>query len=843
MRHFIIFTVTLISLFSSDFTKAETNFTFSNFEKTEDLEKKLNEIFPLKQKQLFENDLSTLDALFVDQGNAYRSINLIKDHRTQKLRKGTSTAENFVYYYSPTTKSGENGWEGTHSGWVIKIKYVEQDDGDFISFSDETVATKASENSILQAIDILSSPNDEADNEHIKYVKELLQYEIDLNQKSPFKQQEWDDLVLEHKSSSCLNNFTQSCLLDQLLSLINYKDGKRRFTHLQFLADVAIQYGDEQSARKLLSYWPSRDDVRAYENTIPEIRKNTPEEIEKITDKFHTQYLQLLFLAGQYDLAKEKLSAFQEEQKSGNDYGAISVLIKRGDLGKASELSQITLDWSREVPDPNENSSAIMHCRNYFSPTTRPVGMGELATAYVENGELENAYNISQLIRTYAENNAYGQKSHCYMSFAKSAYTNAMEALIQRYSEQGNTSKTNALFDELFSFFKNTTPKVETYNWKTFTKIAEIAYENNLLDTLPQIAEYIKEHDEIEFRQGSGAYEYDPISYTLALSGNSDKAISALENFKIKPLKKSKGVFAFEPAKASDIKLTTYLKIVDTLVKYGQNDEALTYIEKLKPYIGKRQTKYNREKDNIGDLIGLAQNLHEAGEIDASRKLLDSLLNTKIKNAPIGEIARLYAKHAHISDVLEWSRSYPLYGGWAYSRIAKNLIEQERFEELDIFLKEMALALSTDTQSVVNWEHASYALLDRGDYQRYTDFISMLDHVSESALERRSENEKKRKKSNEAFRKKNNGGTNDTSEQIWLMKKLLGHAMMKQNVSDEILKDTWSKYVENCRSQYYLIPKYDHHLNIEPNAHEIMGACYLGVVREPSEYQSYQARN
>jgi len=843
MRHFIIFTVILIALFSSGLTKAETNFRFSNFEKKEDLEKKLNEIFPLKQKQLFENDLSTLDALFVDGGNAYRSINLVTDYRTQKLRSGSSTAENFVYYYSPTTKSGENGWEGTHAGWVIKVKYIGKDDNDFISFSDETVSTKASENSTVQAIDILSSPNDEADNEHIKYVKELLQYEIDLNQKSPFKQQEWDGLVQEHKNSSCLNNFTQSCLLDQLLSLINYKDGKRRFTHLQFLADVAIQYGDEQSARKLLSYWPSRDDVRAYENTIPEIRRNTPEAIEMIANKFHIQYLQLLFLAGQFDVAKKQLIVFQQEQKNGKDYGAISILAKRGDLAQALELSQITLDWRRQVADPNENSSAIMHCNNYRKPISRPVGMGELATAYVENDDLENAYNVSQLIRTYAENKTYGQRSFCYMSFAKGAYADSMEALIQRYSEQGNNSKANALFEELFSFFKNMIPKVENYNWGMFTKIAEIAYENNLSDKLPQVAQYIEENDEIEFRQGSSTYEYDPVSYTLALSGNTDKAISTIENFKIKPLKKSNGVFTFEPAKASDIKLTTYLKIVDTLVKKGQNDEALIYIEKLKPYIGQRQTKYNREQDNIGDIIGLAQNLHEAGKIDASRKLLDSLLNTKVKNAPIGNIAKLYAKHAHISEVLEWSSSYPLYHGWSYSRIAKDLIEQERFEELDIFLKEMALALSTETQPVSNWEHFSYALLDRGDYQRYTDFISMLDHVSESALDRRSENEKKRKMKNEAFRKKNNGGTKNTSEQIWLMKKLLGHAMMKLNVSDEILKDTWSKYVENCRSQYYLIPKYDHHLNIEPNANEIMGACYLGVVREPSEYQSYQARN
>ena len=429
------------------------------------------------------------------------------------------------------------------------------------------------------------------------------------------------------------------------------------------------------------------------------------------------------------------------------------------------------------------------------------------------------------------------------MNFAKGAYFNTIESLIEKYIQGDDKSKASTLFDELITFFIEKTPKLKNHNWSMFPKIAEIAYRHELPDKLSKIYNYIEAYNEIEYHEINSTREYDPVSYIYALNGDTEAAIDKLEKFSIQDVKETGNPFTFEPAKPSDIKLTTYLKIVDTLVKNNKNEEALIYIEKLKPYIGKRQTKHRTEIDNIRDKIKLSELLYNMKEKEESLILLKEILDTQVKYAPFGMIATQYIKHVNIRDILSWSSQYPLYNGGNYSRIGKFLIDEQRFDELDIYFEEMAIALSTETNPMTNWNHVAYTLLNHDDYQRYISFINMADEIPNSALKRKTERDIESKKKSIEYRKNQYGETSDTYEQIWFIKKLLGHALINQSVPKDTLEKAWKRYIKNCHSQAYYVPRYKYDSDAKPSAQETMAACYIGIVYEIDEYSRYQSRN
>jgi len=823
------------------------SFNIESFSNRIDLKEKLDQIFP------FGTPIKQIDAVLVNKVGAFRSDNLTGNDEEKIYRRGSSTGNNYIYYYKPVSLSGEHGWEETSSGWVIKIIH-----GNFPRKSDtkRDIQFGGGSGEGLKEIVVLAVPDESADSifsEQITLAKEVLQYKIDMIPVDTFDEVEWAKLVTEHQSSPCMKTLTYECLIQQVVKLLDVSNAPVKTSYLMALSDMVIAHGDVNTAKTLLSVWPEADKIREYEREYEErisrfTRQGTVE-IENTIKWFHTQYIRLLFLAGEYKKAERLLKKINDEQKVGKDYGVIDVLVKKGDLSQASKIVMLTLEWKRERPDPHINSSAHMHCNNYTKPKTRPAAMGDLALAYIKKGQLDNAYDIAQLVKHYWENNAFGQSSFCYTGFAQSSYLLAMKGLFESYSENGDKDKAHSIFQELQATQQQNTKAVRRYTKGAFQMLAIIAAKGGVTDSLEEMARFVEGHDEMDYPVGSSSYTNDPTAMIYALAGNHQKAIDRIENHNYSedkrpssPLMKKIGMDKTAPQ--NEIKLTTYLKIANTLADIGDKEDALLFLYKATPYFSTRKPKYDPAVKNLSDYITKANILIDLGEREKSREVLDELLDLYNKTTQkdyrggqitagfFGSFATLYARHENIEIVQKWADKLPtFYSGFGYSRIAKMLINEKRWDELDIYFEEMARVFSTDKTPISNWEHFSDALIDASDFERYMRFLDMLSDGAE-------EDKKRQPVRYGTYATSKKPVTPDTDKQIWMMGQLIASKLVNDNVPSEVLEQVWPRYTTNCRAWDHALPRYGRERNKKPNAIETMAACYIGMIKEKDYYES-----
>lgn len=818
------------------------SFKFESFNNRQPLQEQLNKLFP------FGADISDIDAVLVNKAGAYRSDNLINfTGKDENYKRGDSSADNFIFYYKPVSPAGNNGWEDTSSGWVVKVIH-----GNFPREGDKDiqVMTGGSGKGLKQII-ALTAPGEQQEgvpDENITLAKELLQYKIDLTPVETFDEKEWLALVESHKNSPCIKELTYQCLMQQTLHLLNIPNDPARRSYLKFLADMVIEHGDSTTAGILLKVWPIGDDIRKYEMSMPRLQRMTPNAIENTILGFHIEYIQLLFLAGNYDEAEKLLTTLHQQQKDGSDYGAINALVKRGDLEQAFKIAQKTLEWKREVPDPKENSSAHMHCNTYTNPKTRPAAMGDLALAYIKKGNSDKAYEIAKLARHYWENKAFGQSSFCYIDFAKGSYINIMQALIEDYSTQNNKEKARAIFEELRSVFQAQTETIRRYNKGSFEQLARTAAKSGITDSLEDMAAFVQTHSEMDYPEVYRESTNDPVPLIYALSGNYQKATDYIEKFNYtenrQPPSQMDKLLDLKETPDEEIRLTTYLKIARTLANVGDKEGALLFLEKATPYLGKRNPEYDPAVTNLSDYIDKANILLDLEEKEKSREALNDLLlrfnktqekdyrGGDITKGFYGSLAYLYARHDSVEAVQKWADKLPsYYSGSYYSRIAELLIKEKRWDELNEYFDEMSDVLSTD-DNFQNWRHFAYALIKAEEFDRYLRFINMLDEGSSEARERQKTNRK-------SIDRKDRPKTPDTKQQIWLMNQLLVSKLAYDKVPVEVIETIWPRYVTNCQSWEYVLPRYGNERNKKPDAREVMASCYVGIIQGLESYNQF----
>ena len=845
---YLLFSVKEDTKPSYNFAKIDS-FQLEAFKDSQKLQIKLKEILP------FGAPVSRADDILVGMAGAYRSDNLIGDADTKDYRMGSSSSKNYIFYYLPEQRSGKNGWEDTKSGWVIKVIH-----GNFIKENDNDIKRSmgGSGKGILDVL-VLTTPLETSDkklNEHIYLAKEVLQYKLDMQPVELFHKEEWENLVEQHQQFGCKDDFHRECLMRQAITLLNYQKTSINRQHLQQIAGIVIRYGDVETAKALLAVWPSSESIHEAENSKSRLQKLEPRRIEDVIVVFEKKHLQLLFLTGQYEKADTELLSMHEREKDGSDFGAINALVKRGDLDKAYEVAQLTLEWKREKSDPKSNSSAHMHCYTYTRPKTRPAAMGDLALAYIEKGKLDKGYKTAQFIKHYLENNAFGQSSYCYSNFAKASYMAAIKQLVEVRSKSGNNDRAKFLFEELGSVLQEKTDGVYRYNKSNFEFMAKIAAENEIETDLNEIAEFVNTNNRVEYLDIYRSTTHDPVPMVYALAGDHQKAIWHIQKADYSPPKKTdnkKGAYSSplmnlikNHTPEDEVRLTTHLAIAKKLGEVGDKEGSLLFLQEATAYLGKRNSKRDKAVDNLSDYITKANILLDLDEKNKSHKVFNDMLSKfnqtthkdyrggGITKSFYGQFAYLYAHHDNIYAVQEWADKLPsFYLGAYYARIAALLIKEERWEELDQYFVEMARVFSTDKTPLANWYPLTYALIDAGEFDRYIKLINMLTAENKEAERRHNNRATYISTGNKPI-------TPDTKQQIWMINQLLSSKMAGKPVPKTIISSVWPRFISNCESFEYILSRYSGNRSL--NAKETMAACYLGIVNQFDTYKEMSMR-
>lgn len=796
---------------------SKDRFIFENFKTKEALQNKLHDLFPIETHLPSSGELQHIDQALVEQGGAFRSPNLTGNFEAGVYKRGDSSSRNYVIYFKPVPSSKSNGWKKTSKGWVIIAVYMGGGGMDLDKNKDKLVRLK--DHRLLE-LSVLSSPNDEENNEHILLAKKLLQYKEYLNPPIRFDENEWNELFEIHKKSHCLKKLDDTCLLNEAIGLLSKNTIRPRLSHLRTLTDVAVQSANTNAAVRLLKIWPSDEDIQKHEESIPKAPTSSNHEIKQVIESFRLPYIKLLFVAGRYAEGKKALIDYQTEKKTGMDDGALSILVKKSDLDNAYDLAQEVHDWKREARDSNEGTTAIMHCQNYDAFTSKVYAMGELAKAYIQKAEFGKARNIIDLVHGYWINASYGQRTFCYSGYAHHSYLEAMTSLIEAYALNGNIQKASELLNELLTVLIEKTEAVTVGNKGSLERVAEISVQRGIPYDSERLLTFIVQNDKMEFN----AYtyrNYDPIAYIYGLAGEYDKAIKRTNNYKVNKdasmLDDFASIFTLEPSAENEYKLNTYLWIAQKLAKREDKKGALFFLKEVELYLGSRKERYDKHVNKLKDYLTKVEILLAINEREEAKKSFYEFLALYSKTPKseyrtgtattgfYGRIAVLYTEFETIQNVLKWSENLPtMYGNWTYAHMSALLFEQNRLEEFEllkpIFAKNITL------EKFTGLDDQSLKMMEAYGYDHYLDFIHLI---------------------------QSNGKSEDKYfdyKPYTLLKQPFVKQLISHDVPFTILKKSWPQYLEQCKTIEHRSLKIGHDRYRKLNAAEILSACYISVV-------------
>ena len=792
-------------------------FVFENFKSKEDLQDKLHDLFPIEEHLPSSNELQYIDLVLVENGGAFRSPNLIGNFEAGVYKRGTSSSRNYVIYYKPAPSAENNNWKDSAKGWVIKAIYMGGGGLDMDKTKDTLMNVKDYR---LLELSVLSSPNDEENNEHILLAKKLLQYKEYLNPPVRFDENDWKELFKIHKNSHCLKGFDDTCLLNEALGLLSKNTVRPRLSHLKILTGVVVKSANQKAAIKLLEIWPSADDIQKHEESIPKAPTSSKNDIKHAIESFRIPYIKLLFVAGKYAEGKKALIEYQTEKKTGMDFGALSILVKKGYMDNAYDLAQEVHDWRREAKDPNENSTAIMHCQNYDAFTSKVYAMGELAKTYIQKAEFDTARNIIDLVHDYWINASYGQRTFCYSGYAHHSYLEAMTSLIEAYAQNGDLEKSSKLLNELLTVLIDKTEAVTVGNKGSLEMVAEISAQHSVPYDSERLLTFIIQNDKMEFNTYTYR-NYDPVAYIYGLAGEYDKAINRTNNYKVNKdasmLDDFASIFTLEPPAENEYKLNTYLWIAQKLAKRGDKKGALFFLKEVEPYLGTRKGRYDKHVNKLKDYLTKVEILLAVNEREEAKKSFYEFLalygetpKSEYRKGTsttsfYGRIAVLYTEFETIQSVLNWSKSLPaMYGNWTYARMSTLLLEQDRSKEF-AFLKPI-FAKNIAHEKFTGLDDQALKMMEAYGYDHYLDFIHLI---------------------------QSNGKSEDKYfdyKPYMLLKQPFVKQLISHDVPFRTLEKTWPQYLEQCKTIEHRKLKTGHDRYRNLDAAEILSACYISVV-------------
>lgn len=766
------------------------------------------------------------------QEKAFRSDNLtLALGMKNGFQRGSSSEENFVFFFKPLLPAGKEGWEEAKDGWVIKATFFGG------GFAIGPMKKPELARGALLSITALATPGKDASGNHdeaVALAKELLLYKREGQPIETFDEAEWEKLAAEHKNFPCKTGLTTDCLLKKALSLMGMPDQPARDSYLLTLSEIVLQSGDRKTAKLLLSKWPSESEIAAMEKEATDPTRRTPG--SKSFLQYRQHYTKLLFLSDDDDAAEKHIASLQETEKTGEDYGAIITLVTAGKLEEALRTAKQTLEWKRETRDRWEGSSAHMHCENYMY--SRAEGMAKLALAFASAGHLAKAYETAQLLLAYWENNGYGQTSFCPVKSAERGYVRTMTQLMRAYAAEDNKEKADALSRELQKALMKQTAKV-TYSSKwVFEDTAKAAAETGNAGTLGTLAEFVSERSDMKYPSIYGSSNNDPVPLIYALAGQRDKADELLsKGGRVDPSRPKQGlenILGLKDASDDTVRLATYFQTIRVLSEAKDSEGALWFLTRAKPFLEKHKKAISDDAD-IFIYINLGRIFAELRKMEQSRELLDdalALLKEQVAKAGdkprfntnlFGHTATLYLHHAKLDEVLKWIAAQPVnFDGFVHARMAAQLAKEERWDEFDALMPQAMAYAYNYRQPSENMSQLANDLLDAGNVARYRYFVHLLSTPPE-------------KMPQTAWTGTiihSRPATIESTHYLWAVTLPFLHALGGKSAPEDLLADFWPHYIDHCKSfggQQLYAPSRDG--NRKSDAKETMAGCYLWLTR------------
>ncbi len=775
-----------------------------------------------------QTSIEEIDHVLVEQGKSFRSANLILDTPNgSDYRAGGSSAENYVFYFKPDIPAGEFGWEKAESGWVLKVTYL----GGGLKFSGgDTHKTPER----LIKIEVLSSPS-KRNPDSIKTAKGLLQDKLDAIPVNHFSEEQWQDLKRKFSKSPCMANPSFECLVESSITVLDLENNPLAVLYYPPLATIIISEGHSSLAKTLLSSWPDQDQIIKFEEGLPRTKRYGAAMIKSQWEHYTDLKMQLLYLAGEYEQADKILAKSHLERRNGEDFGAIASLTSKGDLDKALEIANHSLTWPLEGRDPREGSSMIMHC-NTYDPYSRATAMGKLGLKFIEKDAREKAREVSNLLKTYIENEAYGQKSHCHVDFANHSYNRIMESLILHHAGQQDFEAANSLLNEQVSVLIEQLPKVTNFNYNSFERLAKLGAKIGHRESISRLIGHAQLNSEINYTDLFGSDPHDPLVVMLALTGDYTAALQRMSEIDYAkgpmPSYVSQALPPSTRIPDNIIKLNSLMRAAEALKAIGDTDGAVLFIDKAHSMMGQLDSGYDSGIENLQNYITRANMFYELGLKDRGKIAADEAIN-RFARISAGEVTQIYvrdmalliARSGNVQDLQSWADKLH-YDGPSYATIGKLLVEEKRWDELDVYMPEMARVFSADNNPPGNWHHFTHALIEAGEFDRYSRFVSLVQKGT-------PEEEKRIAGGRQQVYPADYAKPKYTRYQVWLTIDLMIQKMSGREIPAVMISSMFSQYLDNCPENPFSLPKRGRD---KANAADTMASsCLLRIV------QSYQA--
>jgi len=773
-----------------------------------------------------EDPIEEIDRVLVKEGGAFRGDNLTW-YKTNEgdYHAGTSSAENYVFYFKPSVLNGEHGWEKADDGWVLKVTHMGSGRGFLGGNLDMAPAG-------LLKVEVLSIPSN-TDAKSVTIAKGFLQDKLDRTPINKFSEQNWDTLQSKFAESSCRSNPSFQCLVENSIASLELENNPLDVLYYPPIANLIISEGNTSLANTLLSTWPDQNKITKFEESLPRTKGYSAENIKSELNHFSDLKMQLLYVAGDYQQADEILAQSHTSRSKGEDFGAIAALVKKGDLDKALTIAKDTLTWPLEGKDGREGSSAIMHCNTYEEPTPRAKAMGSLGLEFIEKKEYDKAREVSELLKTYIENKAYGQKSFCHVGFASASYKRIMNALILNYAEQKDFETAKKLLIEQIDLLIAQNPTITNYNYGAYESMAKLSAAIGQKDQVLRLKDHMLSNLQIKYTD-LGYKPHDPIVVTLALAKDYNSAFARMSDIDYKenavPLDKLEQIINTQPIPNNEINMNSLMAAAESLKDVGDKEGTITLLDKAHSIMGHRTPKYDPAIENLTDYIARANTFYDLGLKDKSKEATDELLRLFDATSPqdyrggqvtqrfYGEMAELIAKNNTVQTLQEWEKKLShFYDGPSYASIGKLLIEEKRWAELDTYMPEMARVLSVDDGVPNNWARFTEALVNAKEFDRYSKFVSMVSKGSPEDKQHLGSNRQQIQPADYVEPKY-------TRNQQWLMTDLINAKMSGNEISTDMVAPIMSRYVEGCPRNYFILPKRGQD---KANTADTMASCLL----------------
>jgi len=769
--------------------------------------------------------LPEAEKLFAQEG-AFRSDNLVSALGMKNgLQRGSSSEENFVFFFKPLLPAGKEGWEEAKDGWVIKATFFGG------GFAIGKMKKPELARGALLSVTVLATPGKDASNkpgEAVGLVKKLLVYRREGQPIETFDEAEWKKIAAEHKSFPCKDSLTTDCLLKEALPLMGMPDQPARDSYLLTLSEIALQSGDQKTAKMLLKKWPSESELAAMEKEATDPARRTPGSTS--FHQYRQNYTKLLFLSGDYGAAEKHIASLQEKAKTGEDYGAIITLVTAGKLDEALKVAKQTLEWKRETRDRWEGTSAHVHCENYTD--SRAEGMAKLAHAFASAGQLDKAYETTRLLLTYWENKGYGQSSFCPVKSAERGFVKTMTQLMRAYAAKDNKEKAAELSRELQNTLMKQTAKI-TYSSKwIFEDTAKAAAETGTASTLGALAEFVATHSEMRYPSVYGSSNNDPVPLIYALAGQRDKADELLaQDGRVDPGRPPLGL---SDASEETVRLATYFQTIRALSEAKDSEGALWFLARAAPFLEEHKKNISDDSD-IFIYINLGRIFADLGKTEQSRGLLDDALallkkqvetagdNPRFNSHLFGHTATLYLRHAKLDEVLKWIAEQPVhFNGFVHARMAAQLAKEGRWDEFDALMPQAMAYAYNYKQPSENMSELANGLLDQGDVARYSRFVQLLSTPPEKMPQTAWTGTIIRSRP----------ATVESTHYLWAITLPFLRVIGEKKTPEDLLADFWPHYIDHCQSfggqQLYAASRDG---NRKSDAKETMAGCYLWLLR------------